>query len=580
MDPTKEETVDLKPGAVRALEAGATPAPAPNGTRGPDKATAMSIAELLLLGMEDGSGVKDRHRESERWIGKLVGDYKLEKELGRGGMGIVFKAVNVRVGSTVALKLLRFAPGETAERLRRFETEARAAAALNHPNIINVFDVGQVGDLYYLAMEYVEGRPLSDKTEAGPLDPLQAVRITLDVCNALEFAHEAGVIHRDIKPSNILLEASGRAQLMDFGLARSIPREGSTKKLTEEGSILGTVHYMSPEQALGQGHQADSRADIYAVGAVLYEMLTGLPPFDGETPLEVVRKVAHEEPVPPRKLRSAIDRDLEIIVLKAMEKDPQRRYVSAAALREDLWRYHSGEPILARAPSLPYRVSKYLRRNRSWTVPLGLVLIGAISVTVYVSAHDKKMIRRFENEKQQTHAGMQESVRRKLLALETAELGDPVLERWRLVHALRLAGKPREALDELKLLPEVPEERADARFETLLWRAILCREAGMPEEREAFEAARAYGQQRTLEHAGRLVELYTASTMPSEPAALPDTAAASYCYHRGHAARLRGDRVIAEACLKHAAAGPPELLETRCAAVELKLFLEKQPPAP
>ncbi|MCW8133223.1 MAG: serine/threonine protein kinase [Planctomycetota bacterium] len=572
MDPSKDETIDLKPskaGTAAASDriAPAEPAPPPAEPqasappRGADRATAMSIAELLLLGMEESNCPGKGKKESGRWVGKVLGDYRLDEELGRGGMGIVFRATNTRVGSTVALKLLRFAPGETAERLRRFEMEARAAAALNHPNIINVFDVGQVGDLYYLAMEYIEGRPLSDLVEAGPLDPLQAVRITMDVCNALEFAHEAGVIHRDIKPSNILIEASGRAQLMDFGLARSIPSEGSQRKLTEEGSILGTVHYMSPEQALGQGHLADSRSDLYAVGAVIYEMLTGLPPFDGNTPLEVVRKVAHDEPVPPRKLRSAIDRDLEVIVLKAMDKDPTRRYVSAAALREDLWRYHSGEPIFARAPNVFYRAGKFLRRNRSWTIPAGLALIGVLAAIVAVPMHDDKLRQKIIDANQEE---VKQNVRDKILKLETEDLGDPLRERWRLVHALRIDGQAGEALVELAHLVQT-SPRFEKDFDVLLWRAILTKEAGQPAE-EAFKAVREAAAAGPGWRAA-LVDAYTNPEAAQEPD--DETARILFCYHRGHAAWLRGDRAEFETCMKRAADGPPELLETRCAAVEL-----------
>ncbi|MBI3829033.1 MAG: serine/threonine protein kinase [Planctomycetes bacterium] len=574
MDSSKDETVDLRPSGARAnpgVDAASEKAPEPSAAakdaRGPERATAMSIAELLLLGMDEG-GRKLKSEDSGRWIGKLIGDYRLDQELGRGGMGIVFKATNVRVGSTVALKLLRFAPGETAERLRRFETEARAAAALNHPNIINVFDVGQVGDLYYLAMEYIEGQPLSDKIAVGPLDPLQAVRITMDVCNALEFAHEAGVIHRDIKPSNILIEPSGRAQIMDFGLARSVNREGAAKKLTEEGSILGTVYYMSPEQALGHGHQADSRSDIYSVGAVLYEMLTGLPPFDGETPLEIVRKVAQEEPPPPRKLRSAVDRDLEIIVLKAMEKDPRRRYVSAAAMREDLWRYHSGEPIMARPPSPFYRTGKYLRRNRDWTIPAGLSILAVLAMAVGFLLHDRTLRRNFEDEAQQRQADMQERVRRKLLELEAEELNDPARERWRMVHALRLSGHPQAALAELDRPPPAAPPAGGKAFEELLWRAILMREAGLPGDGEAFAKAQGYAKARQQAADAAIVDLYLNPAAATEPPDNSDAECARYFYHKGHAARLRGEMATAAENFRKAAACSPGLLETRCAALE------------
>jgi len=559
MDPSQEETVELK--SEKLGQAG-KPVPTADGqvTEG---VVAVRLAELLLLGLSDTEATDGLRSSSSRWIGKLVGDYRLEEELGRGGMGIVFRAVNMRVGSTVALKLLRFAPGESAERLRRFETEARAAAALNHPNIINVYDVGQVNDLYYLAMEYVEGRPLSELIASGPLDPQQTVRIASDVCNALEFAHEAGVIHRDIKPSNILIEKSGRAQLMDFGLARSMDAGKNPRKLTEAGSILGTVHYMSPEQARGQSHLADSRSDICSVGAVLYEMSTGHVAYEGETLLEIAHKVACEEPVPPRKLRPSIDRDLQIIILKAMEKDPARRYRSALALREDLGRYHDGEPILARAPSLTYRTKKWLVRHRTFSVPVGLLLAGLLTAAAWVKVHDQHVVARLG-------AATDETVRQKLFEIEEGALRDPERERWKLLHALRLSGKPKAAWEEFALL-EHPAAQADPgrAAEFRLWSGVLKRESGLPDWEQELEPLMSLALTVDEPWITTAAAAYLGRAAPSALETSGD-AKAKLEYHLGLACCLRGEPAQAVVHLRHAQDTGSAVLEARCAAVELR----------
>lgn len=539
-----------------------------NGNGGVAKRiSTMDIAELLLIGLDSDPIGLDKSKDclgddgeasSAEWVGRLIGDYRVEQELGRGGMGIVFRATNLRVGSTVALKLLRFAPGETAERLRRFELEARAAAELNHPNIINVFDVGQVGDLYYLAMEYIEGRPLSDLVDEGPLDPQQAVRITMDVCRALELAHSAGVIHRDIKPSNILVESTGRAQLMDFGLARSMAADG--KKLTESGSVMGTVHYMSPEQALGNSAHADSRSDLYSVGAVLYEMLTATCPFDGASPLEIAQKVAAEDPVLPRKLNPSLDRDLQIIVLKAMDKDPARRYRSAGALYEDLRRYEAGEPILARAPSLIYRARKYVNRHRAWTLPTAIAIAVIAIVTASFMRHDKKLIAAHENE-------LETNVQDGVLNEEVKLLNDADRERWRFIHALRLKGQPEEARALLEGFIDEgdPEEQARRAF----WRGILALESKDEDATDVLKEARAAAAK------GGFTAIEASAAQYLEPgSALPDLedpgARARLHYHAGHAAMLRGDEELAREHFALAAKGPALDVVVQCAVEELR----------
>ena len=292
------------------------------------------------------------------------------REIGRGGMGVVYEAIQVSLGRQVALKILPMGPGADARQLARFQIEAQVAAALHHPHIVPIFAVGCDQGVHYYAMQLIEGRCLaamlaeqrkpdepgssgragSNAQSPDRLSPVAAADLAIQAAEALEHAHALGVLHRDIKPANLLVDADGHLWVTDFGLARL----QGTGDLTNSGDLLGTLRYMSPEQAAG-GRILDARTDVYSLGATLYELLTGRRAFDGNDRQELLRKITCDEPVPPRKLDPNIPRDLETIVGKAMAKEPERRYATAQELADDLRRFREDRPILARRPTVAGR---------------------------------------------------------------------------------------------------------------------------------------------------------------------------------------------------------------------------------
>lgn len=271
--------------------------------------------------------------------------YHATERIGGGGMAEVYKATDSVLGRTVAIKVLHQQFASEAGFVARFRQEAQAAANLGHPNIVNIYDWGEQGGTYFIVMEYIEGKNLKEVINAqGALSARKTMEIGTQVCSALEFAHRHEVIHRDIKPHNIVLTPSGEIKVTDFGIARV-----RSSGMTQTGSILGTAQYVSPEQA--QGRAVGAASDIYSLGIVMYEMLTGDPPFSGENPVAVAVKQVNEQPVPPRRINSAIPEELEKVVLRAMAKRPEDRYASAEDMREDILRVQQGLPATAPAPT-------------------------------------------------------------------------------------------------------------------------------------------------------------------------------------------------------------------------------------
>ena len=273
------------------------------------------------------------------------GRYELHRRLGRGGMAEVFLARDLQLDRPVAVKVLFPGFANDPAFVARFRREAQAAANLNHPNIVSVFDWGQEHGTYFIVMEYVDGRTLAEILRAdGPLPPERAVDVATDIAAALGHAHAAGVLHRDIKPGNILVAPSGRVKVADWGIGRAMDA-AAEENLTQTGAVMGTATYFSPEQA--QGLSLDPRSDLYSLGVVLYESLCGKPPFQGDSPVAIAYKHVQEQPRPPRSLNLDVPPELDAIVLQLLAKDPAQRYASADALRDDLRRYREGAPVEA-----------------------------------------------------------------------------------------------------------------------------------------------------------------------------------------------------------------------------------------
>jgi len=307
-------------------------------------------------------------------LGEL-GDYELLEEVGRGGQGVVFRARQKSLNRTVALKVISLGQWASKAHLKRFRLEAEAAARLEHPGIVPIHEVGERDGSCYFSMKFVEGGQLDEVARRDPMPIRRAVELIAKVSRTVHYAHEHGILHRDIKPGNILLDTKGEPHLTDFGLARLVESESS---VTQTLDVLGTPSYMAPEQAVGNNSAITGVTDVYGLGAVLYQLLTGQPPFAGGATYETIKLLLDTEPRPPRVLNPKIDRDLSTICLKCLEKDPKRRYASALTLAEDLERWLKHEPIRARPTGILTRGRKWIRRNPTSTLlAVSLVALAA-----------------------------------------------------------------------------------------------------------------------------------------------------------------------------------------------------------
>jgi len=365
--PEDQEAANLLDDYLARLQAGERPDREDLLRARPDLASALKCLDALeglaSVNTIDHGGGADTTPDADSTLGALpcsFGEYELLSEISRGGMGVVYKARQKSLDRIVAIKMILSNRMASPEHVRRFHVEARAAARLRHSNIVQIHDVNHLHGQHYFAMQYIEGESLAQRLARGPIDPTTAVRILAAVARAVDHLHQQNIVHRDLKPSNILLDAEEHPYVTDFGLAKM--REPGSESTTT-GVIAGTFSYMAPEQATGHGAEVGPAADIYSLGAILYELLTGQPPFREENPLDTWMAVLGREAIPPRRLNPRIPAGLELICMKCLAKSPGDRYASAGALADDLEHFARGEALDMRPPHLGQRLWGWFRRQ-------------------------------------------------------------------------------------------------------------------------------------------------------------------------------------------------------------------------
>ncbi len=364
------DDIDPLPAADSSLEDPTIPP----GSLGEDPALALTEPALKHSAPKMGDNLR------------YFGNYELVEEIARGGMGVVFKARQINLNRVVALKMILAGELAGEEEVKRFKSEAEAAAQLDHPGIVPIHEIGSIGGQHFYTMSFVDGPALSQFQSTGMKDPLAAARLVQQIAEAVEYAHLHGIVHRDLKPANVLLDEHAYPRITDFGLAK---RTDSTGELTRTGQILGTPGYMAPEQAAGETKGIGAPADIYAVGGLLYFTLTGRPPFRAANVIDTLVQSLESEPTMPRSLNPEIPKPLEQICMRCLERDPADRYASAGEVAKDLDRFLQHQPVQARPPTPLERIRRFARRSPTFSVHLvALGLIFIVTQLRYVSSPD------------------------------------------------------------------------------------------------------------------------------------------------------------------------------------------------
>jgi serine/threonine protein kinase len=426
-----EQASPSPPPPKAGAKASAKPSPKPSPTE-TAKADPVDEAAAAQAKKDEAAARKERRRKKRASDPETVGRYEILERVAQGGMGIVYKARHPDLDRVFALKVLTGRVKGSGEALLRFQREAKAAARLDHPNVVRVYDAGTSDeDAPYLVMDYVDGPDLDDLIKEEGLGVRKAAQLTLSIAKALQHAHDKGLVHRDIKPENIIIERStGKPKITDFGIVKELQEDTQDAKLTQTGFTLGSPCYMSPEQAAGRHDLVGPGSDIYSLAATLYEMLTGEPPFDGESIHEIMTKVVRDDPVPARNKNQAIPRDLDVICMKALEKEVERRYATAEEFAEDLRRYLEDEPIQAKPVGVITRSLRVVRRHRAVSA---LCLVFALVLTglgTSVWRTDRERQRRELSERETRY----QQARSLLLRAENAD--DPVAMRRLYYEAL------------------------------------------------------------------------------------------------------------------------------------------------
>ncbi len=503
--------------------------------------------------------------------GERFGKFVRTERLGAGGMGEVWKAWDTELARWVALKLLL---GHDEDEIARFKREAQLAGKLTHPNIAAVYEVGEANGRHFIAMQYIDGRTLAAWKRA---DRRELLRHVLAAARAVSYAHSQGVIHRDLKPDNVMVDSAGRLYVMDFGLARTVQ---ASSGLSQAGMVVGTPDYMSPEQAMGE--PGDDRSDIFSLGATLYDLLVGRPPFRGEALVETLMKVASEDPVPPRRLDGTIDPDLQTVVLKCLEKDPPRRYLSMREAADDLERVLEGEPIAARPASVIYRLRKRFAKRRRSVIALGvaaLLVVAALAALLRKSGELSESQRRLVARMSETSelslklalacrragdlAGMRDAAPRVESACREAQREVPSLAEPHYLWGRMLRAQMRfdEAFAEQERALQKRPDYGEARYERglLLVRRYEERLRALRSRRRMEEGDVSMRGTAAIEPPASEVEDDAARVLKRQ--ALDDLKRVDRSVARGLAALIEGDRAAAKAHFERAAQETPDAEE-------------------